>query len=381
MKTVPIAIGTVSSLSYLLKQVPQDCLLLTQNLSRGKSGQSKGMHLLDFIKSLALPWRLPKQTLLIMRWTAFFLLIAGLKVSATGYTQTITLNERDVTLQMVFVEIYNQTGYQFFYKDELLNKAGKIDIVVKDATLDQVLAICFKDKPFTYTIVNKAIVVMAKEEQLLKQVYPPPIDVKGKITNDKGEPVVATVAVKGTSLITTSNEKGEFALKGIDANAVLVISAVSIETREINVQGKVNLLISVKAKVSEEKVVMVTAYGIEKRTKELGYSATKISAEEINRTSPANLLTGLTGKVSGLSISTTGAGINPQIRVLLRGIRSFGETTNNLPLFILNGAPLSFGADQNAANVMMDFINNINPNDIESVNILKGANGAALYGP
>lgn len=339
------------------------------------------MHLFALYESLALPWRLPKQTLLFMRWTTFFILVAGLKVSATGYSQTITLNERNAPLQKVFVEIYNQTGYQFFYKDALLKKAGNVDIVVKDATLEQVLTLCFANKPFTYTIINKSIVVKPKQEPLLKEVHAPPIDVKGKIINDKGEPVVATITVKGTNIATTSNDKGEFQLKGIEDDVVLVISAVSIEPREVKVEGNANLLVKVKAKVSEEKEVMVTAYGIEKRTKELGYSATKISGEEITRTSPSNLITGLTGKVSGLSISTTSAGMNPQMRVLLRGIRSFGETTNNLPLFILNGAPLSFGSDQNAANIMMDFINNINPNDVESVNILKGANGAALYGP
>jgi TonB-linked SusC/RagA family outer membrane protein len=326
-------------------------------------------------------WKLPKQITLVMRLTVFFLVAACLQVSAEGYSQTITLNEKNVRLQKVFVEIYRQTGYQFFYKDELLNKAGKIDVVVKDASLEEVLAICFKNQPFTYSIVSKTIIVDVKKGEVPKAIAALPIDVKGKVLNEKGEPVAATVTVKGTSLFAATNDKGEFSLKGIDAGAVLVITGVSIETRELPVNGKAELLISVKTKVSEEKEVMVTAYGIEKRTKELGYSATKVSAEEINRTSPANLLTGLTGKVSGLSVSTTGAGINPQLRILLRGIRSFGETTNNLPLFILNGAPLSFGADQEAANVMMDFINNINPNDIESVNILKGANGAALYGP
>ena len=107
----------------------------------------------------------------------------------------------------------------------------------------------------------------------------------------------------------------------------------------------------------------------------------KVSGEEINRANSGNLLTGLAGKVSGLNISIQSADMNPQMRVLLRGIRSFGATSNNQPLFIMNGTPLSFGSDQTSASLVMDFINNINPADIEDVTVLKGANGTALYGP
>lgn len=324
-----------------------------------------------------------RQALRIMRITAIILLAACLQVSAKGSAQNITLAEKNVPLQKVFREIHKQTGFQFFYEDELLDRAGKINISVKNGTLEEVLALCFKNLPLTYAILDKAIVVKQKEGLPQKELpaIPPPITITGKITSDKGEPVVATVSVKGSNKATTSNDKGEFTLTGIDENAVLVISGINIQTKEVKVAGNTSLSISVNIKVAEGQEVMVTAYGIEKRAKEIGYSTVKVTGEELNRTSPANLLTGLTGKVSGLSLSATSAGINPQIRVLLRGMRSFGENTNNLPLFILNGTPFSFGSDQQSASVMLDFINNINPNDIESINILKGANGSALYGP
>ncbi|MFT3705210.1 MAG: SusC/RagA family TonB-linked outer membrane protein [Agriterribacter sp.] len=317
-----------------------------------------------------------------MRITAVILLASCLQVSAKSFAQHVTLSEKNVPLQKVFREIHKQTGFQFFFEDELLDRVGKININVKDVTLEEALAICFRDLPLTYTILGKAIVVNQKEEPP-KPASPPPllIDIAGKIMNAKGEPVVATITVKGNTIATTSNEKGEFFLPGVDQNATLVITGVNIETKEVKVSGKTSLAITVNIRVAEGQEVMVTAYGIEKRSKEIGYSAVKVSGEELNRTSPSNLLSGLAGKVSGLNLSTTSAGMNPQIRVLLRGMRSYGENTNNLPLFILNGTPLSFGSDQQSAGVMLEFINNINPNDIESLNILKGANGSALYGP
>ncbi len=103
-----------------------------------------------------------------------------------------------------------------------------------------------------------------------------------------------------------------------------------------------------------------------------------MSGEEINKANSGNLLTGLIGKVSGMTITTQSSDMTPEMRILVRGIRSFGQNSNNQPMFIPNGAPLSFGTDQNAANQAMYFINNINPADIENVTVLKGANGTAL---
>ncbi|WP_158085356.1 SusC/RagA family TonB-linked outer membrane protein [Niastella vici] len=318
-----------------------------------------------------------------MKITAILLLVTALQVSANGFSQSITLSVKDASLESVFKEIRKQSGYNFLFSYDELDKAMPVTIQVKEATLEEVLTKCFTNQPLSYSIVDKVVIVKKREEVADHAISNRSlfIDIKGIISNEKGEPVIATVTIKGTDISVTSNTKGEFVLKGVNENAVLVITGVNLETREIKVDGKINLEISVKTKVKEEKEVIVTAYGIEKSTKELGYSAVKVSGEDINRANPGNLLMGLTGRVSGLNISQQSSGMNPQMRVLLRGIRSISESTNNLPLFILNGAPLSFGSDQVSASLVMDFVNNINPVDIEDVTVLKGANGTALYGP
>src|SRR5580700_3299586 len=118
------------------------------------------------------------KTLRIMKLTAILFLAGFLQVSAHGYSQTVTLNEKNAPLQKIFKEINRQTGYQFFYRDEVLDQAGKIDISVSNMPLEDVLVICFKNLPFTYSIVEKTIVVKKKEE-----VIEPPIDVHGRVTD------------------------------------------------------------------------------------------------------------------------------------------------------------------------------------------------------
>lgn len=97
------------------------------------------------------------KTLRIMKLIAVFLLAGCLQVSANGFSQTITLSEKKITLQKLFVKINRQTGYQFFYKDRLLDNAGKINIHVTNVPLSQVLEVCFKDLPLSYSITDKMV--------------------------------------------------------------------------------------------------------------------------------------------------------------------------------------------------------------------------------
>ncbi|HRF20410.1 MAG TPA: STN domain-containing protein, partial [Chitinophagaceae bacterium] len=133
-----------------------------------------------------------RQALLIMKFTAVLLLAAFLQVSAKGTAQKVTLSEKNVSLQKIFKQINKQTGYQFFYEDDLLDQAGKVDISIKNGELKEVLESCFKNLPITYEIVNNTIIVKAKskilneEEKLLPPPPPPPITVKGLVRTENG---------------------------------------------------------------------------------------------------------------------------------------------------------------------------------------------------
>src|ERR1043165_1018633 len=153
------------------------------------------MHLRDLCQGSSLRRVFDFQTLLIMKLSVIFLLVACLQVSAGGFAQTVTLSEKQASLQKIFREINKQTGFQFFYEDEILKQAGKVDINVTNASVQNVLSICFKAQPLTYSIVGNAIVI--KQKKLSADVEEsntlplPPIEIRGKVLDDKtGEPIV-----------------------------------------------------------------------------------------------------------------------------------------------------------------------------------------------
>lgn len=223
--------------------------------------------------------------LLIMKFSAILLFVACLQASAIGHAQTVTLSMKDAPLQKVFKEINHQTGLQFFYKDKLLNQAGKVDIEVTDMPVQDALKLCFQNLPITYELVNNTIVV--KEKQIVSgnaremPILPPPIDIAGTVTNEKGEPIAgASVTVKGTKKGTTTNEVGFFMLNEVDNNATLIISGANIETTERKLAGKNTLNIVVKIKMSLVDEVQVIGYGTTSKRFNTGNVAT-VKGEEI----------------------------------------------------------------------------------------------------
>src|SRR5882757_4989617 len=138
------------------------------------------------------------KTILCMKITVVLLLTTCLNASAIGYSQEVNLSGKNVSLEKVFKEIKRQTGYTFVYTLALLKKTGNVTINLDKAPLDQALNICLKDQPVTYSIINKIIVIREREPgPRTDQLYalPPEIEIKGKITNDKGESLAgATIA-------------------------------------------------------------------------------------------------------------------------------------------------------------------------------------------
>ncbi len=191
--------------------------------------------------------------------------------------------------------------------------------------------------------------------------------ITGQVKDDKGDPIpFASVTIKGTNKGTTTDANGNFRIE-TKSGDILLITAVGSKEREVAV-GSSNTYNVALDKSGALQEVVVTALGVQKQPKELGYSVARVKNAELTQARVTNLQNGLVGKVSGLNVSTVNNGVFANTRILLRGIRSL--TGNNQPLLVVDGSPIN-----------LNFINSINPNDVESVNILKGANAAALYGP
>ena len=193
--------------------------------------------------------------------------------------------------------------------------------------------------------------------------------VTGKVTdaNDGTSLPGVNVSIKGTQLGTTTGTNGEFNLR-IPSNAkTLVFSFVGYDKQELPIGSSSVFNIKLIASAITLDEVVVTAFGIKRQAKELGYATAKVENNAITKAGATNVVTGLTGKVSGLQINTTSNGVNPDTRITLRGNRHL--LASNQALVVLDGVPVS-----------ATYLNSINPNDISSVNILKGASASALYG-
>ncbi|HKH60211.1 MAG TPA: TonB-dependent receptor plug domain-containing protein, partial [Flavitalea sp.] len=191
--------------------------------------------------------------------------------------------------------------------------------------------------------------------------------ITGTVRDNQGEPIPFTsVSIKGTQKGTTSDANGNFRIEAKTGD-VLVFTAVGTQVSETTV-GAEDVVAVTLTKTGDLQEVVVTALGVRRQAKELGYATARIRNTELNQAKTINVQNGLTGKVSGLNITTVNSGVFEETKINLRGLRSL--TGNNQPLLVIDNIPTP-----------LVYISSLNPNDVESVNILKGASAAALYGP
>ncbi len=330
----------------------------------------------------------------IMKITAVILLGACLQLSARGLSQTISLSVKDASLRTVFKSIEKQTGFDFFFDEELLKTAKRVTINVNNLPLSQVLEICFKEQPFSYIISGKTITLVRKKEiaavidkHQINNSSLFGIDVKGRIVDSNGDPIAnATITVKGTSKSTATNANGEFTLAEVDVSAVIVVSHVQFETKVFSIKEGSYFNITLQTKVSNLDELQVIAYGTTTKRLNTGNVST-VKSSEIALQPVLNPMLALQGRVPGLQI-TQSTGV-PGSAVLLR-IRGQNSIQNgNDPLIVIDGVPyfsqnIATGIDGILGNAGSSAggspLSNINPADIESIDVLKDADATAIYG-
>lgn len=234
-------------------------------------------------------FRKSRQIFRIMKLVAFLLIIA-IHVSAKGVSQ-ITLSEKNAPLKKVFKAVENQSGYVFFYDYAWLQESKSVSIKVKNASLTEVLNACFKDQPLTYSIIGKTIVVKQKEELnvLSPAPLPAPRIITGTITDEKGEPLPGvSISVKGTSIGTTTNEKGFFRLELTSDNAVLLISYVGYIEQEIIVRNQADINIQLQPSSKGFNEVIVTGVFDKRTAMQSSIAISVVSAATISQQSPVS---------------------------------------------------------------------------------------------
>lgn len=203
--------------------------------------------------------------------------------------------------------------------------------------------------------------------------------ITGTVT-DGQEPIIgATVRVKGTKIAAITDLDGQFFINAKPGD-ILEISYVGYATQEVKAVKGVNVVLKEDAKAMDE--VVVTALGIKRERKALGYGVGEVKGEELQKAKETNVINSLAGKVAGLVVSQTAGGASGSTRVILRG--STEMTGNNQPLYVIDGVPLdntNYGSARTSGGYDLgDGISSINPDDIESMSVLKGPAASALYG-
>lgn len=321
-----------------------------------------------------------------------FIIVA---VQTAGYAQVVNFKKDNASLKEVIDEFQKQTGYNFIVSAEFLKKAGTLNVDVRNLPLGEALDKCFRGKPLTYTI-NKKTVVISEKSLTAERNTQTSIPVKGKIIANNGEILAgATIKVKNTQTGTISNQNGDYKINVPNENAVLVFSLLGYEILERKVPKNGELNVMMQQKDTGLNEVVVTALGIKREEKALGYAVTQVTGEQLTDAVSNNWSDALSGKVAGLNLVRSNSGPTGSNKIILRGETNLTNGEDNAALIVVDGVVINQGSGRRSGisgesiyaldgdNRPADYGSNledINPEDIESVTVLKGAGAAALYG-
>lgn len=330
----------------------------------------------------------------MMKITAFILLVCSLQLSAkTSAQEPITVKAKGASLASVLKEVQRQTGYNFFLSEETIKNSKPIDINVEKATLKQVLDICFKNQPFTYSINENIITIIPKKKEGITNENNTQmltgIDVTGKVFDNNGVALEgATVQVKGTDKSTVTNSNGGFILRDIENNAVLIITSVGHETETINIAGRTSIKVALKIRVASMDEIQVIGYGTTTKRLNTGNVAS-VKAADIDKQPVQNPLLALQGRVPGLFILQPSGLAGSSVKIQIQGQNSIANGNN--PLYVIDGVPIISELPMTSIDGVLgptgpNYSGNGNPlnyidiSDIESIEILKDADATSIYG-
>ncbi|MFV0482967.1 MAG: SusC/RagA family TonB-linked outer membrane protein [Bacteroidales bacterium] len=323
------------------------------------------------------------------------ILLSWLTVSATGnsYSQEtkLTLNVLNSSVKEVFDQIEESSEFILLYDENVVDLDRKVSVRAENKTVKQILDQVFKGTSNTYKVYDRQIVILkdknakvpvsleTSEKSIQEQEKK---TVTGTVTDGSGEPITgASVVIKGTIKAAITDIDGKFSISVDKNNTTLVFSFIGFQAQEVSVAGKTVLNVVLGEDVQDIGEVVITALNIERDKNSLGYSVTQVGADEINDAKENNPINSLAGKVSGLQITKSPTGVDGSSRVVLRGVSSI--TGNNRPLFVIDGIPMDAGyggAGRWGGRDGGDALADLNPEDIESMSVLKGAGAAAAYG-
>lgn len=295
--------------------------------------------------------------------TLLVIMLAGLPVY--GQTGTVSIAVKNATLRKVFTIIEKQTTYRFSYQAEIIDNKPNITLRHRHATVGTVLNEALRGRNLTYDIVTPKSIVISRKVATVRAAQHGSATrttdkVTGTVTDKDGEPIIgATVQVRGTDIKTVTNIDGEFTLDAPEGSDI-VVSYVGF--KDFVSKARDNMRVSLAEDTQALDEIVVVGYGTMKKS-DLTGAITSVDATDLAKRTTTNPAEALEGKVAGVSILKSGGNAGAGFSVKIRGIKTFGD---NEPLYIIDGFPGN--------------IDNVNPQDIETMEILKDGAAAAIYG-
>jgi len=326
-----------------------------------------------------------RQLFRIMKLTSLLLVIAALHVSAVTRSQTLSLAVKNRPLSDVFQQIKDQTDFVVVYNERFVNPDTRVSISVEHAPLTKLLETLLRPLSLGYHITEHTIVITALPEEqksirLGEQEAAPQRTVTGRVTDVTGKPLEGvTVAIKGTQTATTTDAQGNYRII-ISDSKVLVFTIIGFEAHEQVAVGESVINVSLKASMSDLDEVVVVGYGTQKSADVTG-SIARVSGKNITNAAVSNFQQALRGRVPGVTVTQNTGSPSAGVNIKIRGFNSI--TAGTQPLYVIDGHPIIVSEGNAGTNGIPGGVNplsNINPYDIASIDILKDASAAAIYG-
>ncbi|MEA4936666.1 MAG: TonB-dependent receptor [Paludibacter sp.] len=306
-------------------------------------------------------------------------------VANTEKSERISFNLRNVPLKTVVTQIEKQTDYLFVYDEQAIDINQKVNVNARNNTVEEILKNVLSGTNVTYSIEGKNIVLRKKQksDQDTNQSIPATHKIRGVVTDNRGEPLVGVnIVIKGRNIGTISDINGDFEIL-VDDRSALQFSYLGFETQEVKVGRNNKLNISLQETLNNLDEVIVIGYGVTRKS-DLTGAVTSVKTENLPTASNTSIAHMLSGKAAGVTIIQNSAQPGGGVQMLVRGAASTGA--GNEPLYVIDGFPVGGSSIEPATdNRYSDFgsrnpLNSINPNDIESIEILKDASSTAIYG-
>lgn len=281
-------------------------------------------------------------------------------------TRSITLNVQNETVENVFNQLGVQTGLKFFYDQEIVNAAPRISIHVSNASLQEVLEQITSQAKLYFNRDNNTISVgNQKSGELIEKVRTKTIN--GKVVDPNGEPIIgASVLVKGTANGVITDLDGNYSLADVPGNAMLAFSYIGYQTVEIKAGGKgLDRIVLMEDNELLDEVVVV-GYGVQKK-RDVTTAIASLRASDMKGQPVTSMAEAMVGKMPGVQVSQSTGAPGSSLQIKVRGTGTI--TAGTSPLYVVDGVPLA-----------QEQLNTFNMNDVESIEVLKDASSAAIYG-